>query len=278
MGELSQTPMGGGSRPFKAKMRTTESMAAAGHRPYTTGPDIKCPYCDEPIPRRGCCKGIGFSSERKGENQISANSRWHAVRNPPTLPQHCHPQSDHLHPPYSPAPLRHHIPANDRGQSGHRGESLVGERGHQASQAGVQSFGRAQAFRGPEERHRSCELHWKVKQVPSVLHVLYLYLDAAFLSSHNLQSAVFYSVLTKPTSCLARQQLCDQQRLLSNLYFYCCPGKCQVKGPHLVRFPCSSCCIPISLFPTQEAAQDLTSHDLLFSPFPTQEAAGISRA
>ncbi|GAQ87283.1 hypothetical protein KFL_003430020 [Klebsormidium nitens] len=36
--------------PVKAKARTTESMAAAAHRPWTTGPDVHCPHCDERFP------------------------------------------------------------------------------------------------------------------------------------------------------------------------------------------------------------------------------------
>jgi hypothetical protein len=32
------------------RARTTESMAAAAHRPWTTGPDVHCPYCKEPFP------------------------------------------------------------------------------------------------------------------------------------------------------------------------------------------------------------------------------------
>jgi hypothetical protein len=36
--------------PLVAKARTIESMAAAAHRPWTTGPDVHCPYCKEPFP------------------------------------------------------------------------------------------------------------------------------------------------------------------------------------------------------------------------------------
>jgi hypothetical protein len=36
--------------PLLAKARTTETMAAAAHRPWTTGPDVHCPYCQEPFP------------------------------------------------------------------------------------------------------------------------------------------------------------------------------------------------------------------------------------
>jgi hypothetical protein len=36
--------------PLKAKDRTTESMAAAAHRPLTTGPGVECPYCQEQFP------------------------------------------------------------------------------------------------------------------------------------------------------------------------------------------------------------------------------------
>jgi hypothetical protein len=42
--------------PPASKMRTTESMAAAAHRPYTTGPEVSCLYCDEPFPDEAAVK------------------------------------------------------------------------------------------------------------------------------------------------------------------------------------------------------------------------------
>lgn len=36
--------------PLKATPRTREQMAAAAHRPLTTGPDVECPYCQEKFP------------------------------------------------------------------------------------------------------------------------------------------------------------------------------------------------------------------------------------
>jgi hypothetical protein len=36
--------------PMPTEARTLEEMAAAAHRPLTVGPDIKCPFCDEPFP------------------------------------------------------------------------------------------------------------------------------------------------------------------------------------------------------------------------------------
>ncbi|GAQ88673.1 hypothetical protein KFL_004500130 [Klebsormidium nitens] len=38
--------------PLPAKPRTTESMAAATHRPWRTGPDVECPYCHEKFPNQ----------------------------------------------------------------------------------------------------------------------------------------------------------------------------------------------------------------------------------
>jgi hypothetical protein len=44
-----KTALGADGRrvPLKAKARTIEGMAAAAHRPLTTGPDVHCPYCGE---------------------------------------------------------------------------------------------------------------------------------------------------------------------------------------------------------------------------------------
>jgi hypothetical protein len=36
--------------PLPATRRTTETMAATPHRPWTTGPDVHCIYCKEPFP------------------------------------------------------------------------------------------------------------------------------------------------------------------------------------------------------------------------------------
>ncbi|GAQ86063.1 hypothetical protein KFL_002680090 [Klebsormidium nitens] len=36
--------------PLPATPRTTESMAMAAHRPWTTGPGVQCQYCHEPFP------------------------------------------------------------------------------------------------------------------------------------------------------------------------------------------------------------------------------------
>ncbi|GAQ93252.1 hypothetical protein KFL_013900010, partial [Klebsormidium nitens] len=38
--------------PLTATPRTTESMAAAAHRPWTTGPGVECPYCHEQFPNQ----------------------------------------------------------------------------------------------------------------------------------------------------------------------------------------------------------------------------------
>ncbi|GAQ92513.1 hypothetical protein KFL_010360010, partial [Klebsormidium nitens] len=38
--------------PLTANPRTTESMAAAAHRPWTTGPGVECPYCHEQFPNQ----------------------------------------------------------------------------------------------------------------------------------------------------------------------------------------------------------------------------------
>lgn len=42
--------------PLKANDRTTASMAAAAHRPRTTGPDVECPYCQEKFPDEEAAK------------------------------------------------------------------------------------------------------------------------------------------------------------------------------------------------------------------------------
>jgi hypothetical protein len=36
--------------PVQADARTIEEMAAAAHRPSTTSPGVKCPYCEKPFP------------------------------------------------------------------------------------------------------------------------------------------------------------------------------------------------------------------------------------
>jgi hypothetical protein len=50
-------------------------MAAAAHRPYTTGPDVKCPYCDEPFPNEAAVKA---SIPPQDENERTKFQRTHA--------------------------------------------------------------------------------------------------------------------------------------------------------------------------------------------------------
>jgi hypothetical protein len=52
--------------PLAANMRTTKSVAAAAHRPYTTGPEVSCPYCNEPFPYEAVVKA---SKAPKNEEQ-----------------------------------------------------------------------------------------------------------------------------------------------------------------------------------------------------------------
>lgn len=72
--------------PFKAKMRTTESMAAAAHRPYTTGPDIKCPYCDEPFPDKAAVKASVPPQNEKERTRFQQTHAGMRFGTPPLFP------------------------------------------------------------------------------------------------------------------------------------------------------------------------------------------------
>jgi hypothetical protein len=46
------TDASGRRLPMETEPRTLEEMAAAAYRPLTVGPDVKCPFCDEPFPNQ----------------------------------------------------------------------------------------------------------------------------------------------------------------------------------------------------------------------------------
>jgi hypothetical protein len=65
--------------PLGGKARTLEEMAAATHRPFTTGPGVSCPYCDEPFPDQeavDACKGPETDSERTAYHLKHAGMRF----------------------------------------------------------------------------------------------------------------------------------------------------------------------------------------------------------
>jgi hypothetical protein len=61
--------------PLGGKARTLEEMAAAIHRPFTTEPRVKCPYCDELFPDQAA---VDASKGPKTEAQRTAYQLKHA--------------------------------------------------------------------------------------------------------------------------------------------------------------------------------------------------------
>ncbi|GAQ88843.1 hypothetical protein KFL_004630110 [Klebsormidium nitens] len=61
--------------PLPAKPCTTESMAAATHRPWTTGPDVDCPYYHEPFPDQDAVKN---SKAPETKQQVKNFQQSHA--------------------------------------------------------------------------------------------------------------------------------------------------------------------------------------------------------
>jgi hypothetical protein len=76
--------------PLGFTARTTEQMAAAAHRPFTTGPDVVCPYCNMQFPNQAAVDAApvpGTKNERQAYQRqhagmcfgktLFSNSPWH---------------------------------------------------------------------------------------------------------------------------------------------------------------------------------------------------------
>jgi hypothetical protein len=64
--------------PLAAKA-STESMAAAAHRPWTTGLDVHCPYCNEPFPNQAAVdNSVAPKTKQESKNfqQLHAGMRF----------------------------------------------------------------------------------------------------------------------------------------------------------------------------------------------------------
>jgi hypothetical protein len=72
--------------PLKSTPRTVESMAAATHRPLTTGPDVQCPYCLEPFPNQAAVNAsVGPATEGE-RDKFQLTHKGMRFGTPPLLP------------------------------------------------------------------------------------------------------------------------------------------------------------------------------------------------
>jgi hypothetical protein len=98
--------------PLEFRQRTTEQMAAAAHRPYTTGPDVACPDCNMRFPDQAAVDAAPAptsKTERQAYQRKHTGIRFGEA--PPLQVPRCLPC--HMHFPHPSPPLCNHLQEDD---------------------------------------------------------------------------------------------------------------------------------------------------------------------